>query len=75
MKKLLFIALFVLWPVIAFAWSIGDVVWLKSGGPAMTVTSVLPGDGANTGLHWFAGLNVVAVTLPADALTNVNPNP
>lgn len=57
----------------ANAWTVGDVVYLKSGSPAMTVTSILPN--TDVGLHWFAGSTVLALTLPENTLASEIPNP
>lgn len=46
-------------------WKIGDIVQLKSGGPAMTVTSV--GSDA-VGCHWFTGSTPADASFPPDAL-------
>ena len=49
---------------------IGDIVQLKSGGPAMTVTAVegegMIGEGVNT--TWFAGRKRETGHFPLDAL-------
>jgi uncharacterized protein YodC (DUF2158 family) len=57
----------------ASAQNIGDVVFLKSGGPPMTVTEILPGGGV--GLHWFSGALMMAGTFPAISLVVTDPSP
>lgn len=52
---------------------IGDVVYLKSGGPAMTITEQT-GDG-KFGVHWFAGLAMSAATFSETVLTVTDPTP
>lgn len=49
----------------AEGWRVGDVVQLKSGGPAMTVTAV---DGHHCACAWFAGTAFSETKLPAEAL-------
>jgi uncharacterized protein YodC (DUF2158 family) len=46
-------------------WQVGDVVQLKSGGPAMTVTEV---DGHLCTCAWFVGNAFSETKLPAEAL-------
>lgn len=54
--------------------SVGDVVWLKSGGPAMTVTLSLPSDQDLTSVEWFVNDLVQRDTFFTDSLTSKNPN-
>jgi uncharacterized protein YodC (DUF2158 family) len=49
----------------------GDIVQLKSGGPAMTVTDP-DAYGGNIATTWFAGANKKNGTFPAQALEAVN---
>jgi len=42
------------------SFNIGDVVELRSGGPAMTVTSIL--DGGSLNCSWFAAMNADEVS-------------
>ncbi len=79
MKKLFLV------PVILIALSsptlaqnLGDVVYLKSGGPPMTVTEILPRpdqSGTDVGLKWFGGGSMSAGTFPANSLVPVDPLP
>lgn len=57
----------------SFAWTVGDVVYLKSCSPAMTVTEILPN--ANVGVHWFAGQTMLASTFPENTVTAYYPCP
>lgn len=60
------------------AQNIGDVVYLKSGGPPVTVTEILPrpdASGTDVGVKWFGGLTMMAATFPATALVVVDPLP
>ena len=50
---------------------VGDVVWLKSGGPSMTVTEV----GPMMFCEWFANNVTSSKSFPPDALTKKNPKP
>lgn len=59
--------------VSSLAWTVGDVVYLKSGSPPMTVTEVLPN--TNVGTHWFAGSTMLAATFPENALMIETPSP
>jgi uncharacterized protein YodC (DUF2158 family) len=62
----------------SFAQNLGDVVYLKSGGPPMTVTEILPRadqSGVDVGLHWFGGSAMLAGTFPASALVVTDPAP
>jgi uncharacterized protein YodC (DUF2158 family) len=43
----------------AFEIKVGDVVQLKSGGPAMTVDAFYYDDGSRVGLTWFDGCTLV----------------
>lgn len=49
-------------------WKVGDVVQLKSGGPAMTVTAVGLRSGASIQCHWFTDDITKFDTFPPDAL-------
>lgn len=54
---------------------VGDVVFLKSGGPALTVTDLgLLAEDTDVIVCWFNGVAYARVTLPQGALTKVNPN-
>ncbi len=46
----------------------GDVVVLKSGGPAMTVKYYEPKDGADVTCTWFGGKGLVEKSFPQDLL-------
>ena len=62
----------------SFAQNIGDVVYLKSGGPPMTVTEILPRpdqSGTDIGVHWFGNLVMFAGTFPASTVTDTDPLP
>lgn len=50
----------------------GDIVWLKSGGPPMTVNSL---DGTNVNVQWFVGNQFQTASLPAASLTTTDPAP
>lgn len=52
---------------------IGDTVYLKSGGPAMTVTEDLPGD--MVGVKWMSGSVMMAATFPSEALSGEDTKP
>lgn len=52
---------------------IGDVVFLKSGGPGMTVVEVsAKGDIV---VNWMAGIALASANLPEAALSVTNPEP
>lgn len=72
MKKILVFG-FLLISSAANAWTIGDVVYLKSCSPAMTVTSILPN--TNVGVNWFSGQILQAGTFPENTLTAYFPCP
>lgn len=72
MKKLLVFG-FLLISSSASAWTVGDIVYLKSCSPAMTVTEVLPN--TTVGVHWFAGQTMLAATFPENTLTSYFPCP
>jgi uncharacterized protein YodC (DUF2158 family) len=62
----------------SFAQNLGDVVYLKSGGPPMTVTEILPRadqSGTDVGLKWFANSIMMAGTFPANSLVVTDPAP
>ncbi len=62
----------------SFAQNIGDVVYLKSGGPPMTVTEILPRadqSGTDVGLRWFGNTQMMAGTFPATSLVVTDPAP
>lgn len=73
MRRIICLAVLLASTAAANAWTVGDVVYLKSGSPAMTVTSILPN--SDVGLHWFAGSTVLALTLPENTLASEIPNP
>ncbi len=79
MKKLFLVpAILVVLSSPSFAQNVGDVVYLKSGGPAMTVTEILPRadlSGTDVGLKWFGGGSMSAGTFPANSLVTVDPSP
>lgn len=58
---------------------IGEVVFLNSGGPAMTVTEILAKDNpvlpGQVGVKWFSNGQLAASTFPPDALTDDDPVP
>lgn len=55
---------------------VGDVVYLKSGGPAMTVNAIAPSMIAKAlACVWFVGNENKSATYSPDALTKENPNP
>jgi uncharacterized protein YodC (DUF2158 family) len=47
---------------------VGDIVKLKSGGPVMTVTSIVPGERGLVRTSWFAGSKNERDAFPTDAL-------
>jgi len=56
-------------------YNIGDIVWLKSGSPAMTVTSpdnsgVLIADSQITEVEWFDGAKLNREAFLTECLTN-----
>lgn len=54
----------------------GDVVYLKSGGPAMTVNAITPSMIAKAVVCvWFVGNENKSATYSPDALTKENPSP
>ncbi len=79
MKKLFFATTFlVVLSSPSFAQNIGDVVYLKSGGPPMTVTEILPRadqSGTDVGLRWFGNTQMMAGTFPATSLVVIDPAP
>lgn len=54
--------------------AIGDVVYLKSGGPALTVVRDAD-DRGMIGVNWFNGLTIISTELPEAATTALNPEP
>lgn len=52
---------------------IGDVVYLKSGGPAMTVSEQI--SKRDYKCVWFADQKINETTLTVEALTKENPTP
>jgi uncharacterized protein YodC (DUF2158 family) len=48
-------------------YEVGDLVQLKSGGPVMTVTGILP-DGERVHCKWFAGAKVETDTFATATL-------
>lgn len=50
----------------------GDVKYLKSGSPAMTVNAV---NGNDITVQWFAGSDYRSATFPAAALSDSDPVP
>lgn len=79
MKKLLLVpTILVALSSPGFAQNLGDVLYLKSGGPPMTVTEILPRpdqSGTDIGLRWFGGTNMMAGTFPASSLVVAYPLP
>lgn len=79
MKKFIIAAAFlVALPSSGLAQNIGDVVYLRSGGPPMTVTGILPRpdlSGTDIGVHWFGGTTMMAGTFPAAAVVVSDPSP
>lgn len=55
--------------------SIGDTVYLKSGGPKMTVTNVVGETIVTIYTQWFVGQKVSKTHANQDAFTAENPNP
>ncbi|QNX07067.1 DUF2158 domain-containing protein [Acinetobacter seifertii] len=58
--------------------SVGDFVYLKSGGPKMTVTSVSENskkDGYIISTKWFAGQKISHTRDDQNAFTSEDPNP
>jgi uncharacterized protein YodC (DUF2158 family) len=53
-------------------WKTGDVVWLKSGGPKMTVREK-ESEGEKIICDWFEGMSPKVGVYLADQLTNENP--
>lgn len=51
---------------------VGDIVYLVSGGPSMTVNKV---DGENVVTQWFVGVGYQSMTFPMAALTVTDPIP
>lgn len=51
---------------------VGDVVYLKSGGPAMTVSSK-PNTLGNVKCVWFSGEKADSLEVKPEALTKENP--
>lgn len=72
MKKIIVIAALFLGST-ADAQNIGDVVYLKSGGPPLTITEVLA-DGL-IGVKWLAGTTMFAATLPFATVVTDDPAP
>lgn len=52
----------------------GDVVWLKSGSPAMTVIGLTNGSETAYDCQWFEGGNTFSGTFEEVALTTEDPN-
>lgn len=52
---------------------IGDVVYLKSGSPAMTVIKI--DEEGNAIVQWTVGENLTSSNVPFKALTEVDPRP
>lgn len=52
--------------------AIGDLVYLKSGGVAMTVISEKPEE---VGTNWFGGATVYSGVFPPETLISTNPTP
>jgi uncharacterized protein YodC (DUF2158 family) len=52
--------------------AIGDIVKLKSGGPAMTVRSLPDGPGKSYRCQWFAGKSLESGSFPPDSLELVD---
>jgi uncharacterized protein YodC (DUF2158 family) len=78
MKKYLLAAVLVVLSFPGLAQNVGDVVYLKSGGPPMTVTEILPrpdASGTDVGLKWFGGANMMAGTFPASTVVVLDPLP
>ncbi|WP_421832925.1 DUF2158 domain-containing protein [Acinetobacter baumannii] len=56
-------------------YSIGDTVYLKSGGHKMTVTDVVGNTKITIYTQWFVGQKVNRTHAHQDAFTNEDPNP
>jgi len=77
MKKMLTLLMLML-PTSTLALEIGDVVYIKSGGRAMTVTSkpTIGGSGVQeVVVQWDTGSGMTSATLPEDALVTNDPRP
>lgn len=52
----------------------GSIVWLKTGGPAMTVKRLLANDKNEYLCSWFIGNEVKEYIFSVEQLTTENPN-
>ena len=53
----------------------GTIVWLKSGGPAMTIKEAMSERRLKWTCQWFEGVNIYQRDFWAHQLTTDNPNP
>lgn len=53
---------------------VGDIVYLKSGGPAMTINGKSK-TGTEWSCAWFVDNNIKSADFRSDALTKDNPSP
>jgi len=60
------------WRMLHGEWTVGDLVQLKSGGPAMTVVSVYPNNGVFC--KWMRGSKLQESTFPNAALRVPQPD-
>lgn len=73
MRRILGVSTLLLCSSPAWTWSVGEVVYLKSCSPTMTVTEILPG--GQTGVRWFAGQSLQAASFPDASLVAYFPCP